>query len=176
MGRLSVSIRMLFALSVSGVAASAFVALASCTQPAEVIEVPATIEVPVEVTREVPVTVEVERSVVSEIEVTREVPVTVVVEREIEATVEIIVEVPVTVTPDPARKAVGIAIFEGMNEISRDVCQSVIEGSKDRNRYVSLSLTALGEVEDLNEIKPDHLFRLLRVLFFAEVEVDGVPT
>ena len=71
------SIRMFSALSMSGVVAAVFLALASCTQPAEVVEVPATVEVPVEVTREVPVMVEVEREVLA----TREVPVTIEVER-----------------------------------------------------------------------------------------------
>ncbi len=158
-------VRLASTLFVAGITALVFV---SCTQPPEVVEVPATVEVPVEVTREVPVTVLVDREVLATVEV----PVTVEVTREVE--VPATVEVPVTVTPDPARKDVLITIFEGMNEVSRDICQSVIEESKVRNRYISLSLAALSNVEDFDEIQPVYLFRLLRVLFFAEIATDDV--
>ena len=105
------SIRILSALSMSGVVAAVFVALASCTQSAEVIEVPATVEVPVEVTREVPVTVSVDREVL----VTRQVPVTV----EVEVPVPVTVEVPVTVQVPVTREVEATRQIE--IEVTREV-------------------------------------------------------
>ena len=90
------------AVFVGGVVSALVLALVGCTQPAQVVEVPATVEAPVEVTREVPVTIEVEREILA----TREVPVTVEVERQVYTKVEVpvIVEVPVTVEIEVTRE------------------------------------------------------------------------
>ena len=138
LGRLLVSIRMLSALLMSGIVATVFMALASCTQPAEVVEVPTTVEVPVEITREVPVTVEVDREVI----VTREVPATVEIERPVitEVEVPVVVEVPVTV------------------EIEREVTREVeamreVKVAVTREVYVTREVPVTVEVEATREVE-----------------------
>ena len=49
-------VRVSAAVAATAVIAAMMLMMVSCTQPAEVIEVPVTVEVPVEITREVPVT------------------------------------------------------------------------------------------------------------------------
>ena len=95
------SIRVLSALSLSGIVAAVFVALVSCTQPAEVIQT-------VVVEREVEVIREVEVEVVKEVEV----PVTVVV------TVETVKEIEVTVAPDQAPTPVADKVQNVQNAIA----------------------------------------------------------
>lgn len=80
---------------VAGAVATAVLVLVGCAEPAKIVEVPVTVEVPVEVINEIPVTVEVDREVLNTVEV----PVTVEVEREVTREVEVpaTVEVPITV-------------------------------------------------------------------------------
>ena len=132
------SIRLLSALSMSGVVTAVFVAFASCTQPAEVIEVPATVEVPVEVTREVPVTVQVDREVLA----TREVPVTVEVERRVVSEVEVPVIVQVPVTVEVERMATREV------EVTRE-----IEVAVTREVYLTREVPVTVEVEITREIE-----------------------
>ncbi len=132
-----VPIRLLTALFASGVGAVVLLAVSSCAESPRLVEV--TREVHIELTRELPITVEVER----EIEVTIEVPVTVEVEREVLSTVN----VPVTVE------------IEKEVEVTRDVPVTVevevtrrIEVAVTREVYVTREVEVTREIEVTREV------------------------
>ena len=150
----SIGTRLLFLILAAGCLAVAF----GCTQAepetpviVEVTrEVPATVEVErqVEVTREVPVTVQVERQVM----VTREVPVTVEVERQVEVTREVPVTVEVERQVEVTREVPVTVEVEKEVEATREVPVTVVV-EREVEREIVREVPITVEVEVTREIE-----------------------
>ena len=144
-------IRAFFALLASSGLAAAFVALTSCAQPERLIEV--TREVHVEITREVPITVEVER----EVEITTEVPVTVEVEREVISTMEVPVTVEIEKEIEVTREVPVTVEVEVLRQVLVDATREV---------FVTRQVEVTREIEVTREVPVTRVVYLTR-----EVEV-----